>query len=125
MIELGQSLNSLILVESFNHTLHKIANGKDINLAIKLIMPPSLYEEENNNLSYFNTTLLILHVFKSLLNCICFGVSDCIGVDFGGDRQFLEYLGTSRRHFQLSFKSGRCQCVSALHSLFATITKDL
>lgn len=84
MIELGQSLNSLILVESFNRTLHKIANGKDIKLAIKLIMPPSLYEEENNNLSYFNTTLRILHVFKSLLNCICFGVSDCIGVDFGG-----------------------------------------
>lgn len=58
MIELGQSLNSLISVEGFNHTLHKIANGKVINLAIKLIIPLSLYEEENNNLSYFNTKFL-------------------------------------------------------------------
>lgn len=64
MIELGQSLNSLILVEGFNNTSHKIANWKDVSLAIELIMPPSLYEEEKNNLSYI--TLLVLYVIKSL-----------------------------------------------------------
>lgn len=42
-------------------------------------------------MSYFYIILLILH--KSVLNCLCFSVPDCTGIDCGGKGNFLNTDG--------------------------------
>lgn len=98
MIEPGQSRNSLIFVEDFNHISREIFNWKDTKWAIEWILP-SLYEEKRNNLSTFILRFLFHMPEKSFLNCLCLGVSDCIWIDLGevGGKKLLEYWGTDGR----------------------------
>lgn len=74
-------MNCLILIKGFNNISHKIINQTEINLAMELIMLVPSYEDEKNNLSYFNITLLGL-CLKSLPQIACFGVS-VLGLIFG------------------------------------------